>query len=55
MRKLRTAIVGCGKVGHLHAAALKNLPESDFVAACGRSLAKAEPFAKNTASPLLPT
>jgi predicted dehydrogenase len=46
MRKLRTAIVGCGKVGHLHAAALKNLPESDFVAVCGRSLAKAEPFAE---------
>ena len=46
MRKLRTAIVGCGKVGHLHAAALKQLPESDFVAACGRSPEKADPFAE---------
>ena len=33
MQKLRTALVGCGKVGHSHAAALKSLPESEFVAA----------------------
>jgi len=46
MEKLRTAIVGCGKVGHLHAAALQSLPESEFVAVCGRSLEKAQPFAE---------
>jgi UDP-N-acetyl-2-amino-2-deoxyglucuronate dehydrogenase len=46
MRKIRTAIVGCGKVGHLHAAALKNLPESDFVAVCARSSEKANAFAE---------
>jgi UDP-N-acetyl-2-amino-2-deoxyglucuronate dehydrogenase len=46
MRKLRTAIVGCGKVGHLHAAALKNLPESDFVAVCGRTPEKTNVFAE---------
>jgi predicted dehydrogenase len=46
MRKLRTAIVGCGKVGHLHAPALKDLPESEFVAVCARSPEKANLFAE---------
>jgi predicted dehydrogenase len=45
MQKLRTAIVGCGKVGHLHATALKALQESDFVAVCARTPEKAQPFA----------
>jgi len=45
MRKLKTAIVGCGKVGHLHAAALQRLPESEFVAVCARSPEKAKSFA----------
>jgi predicted dehydrogenase len=44
MKKLRTAIIGCGKVGHLHAAALKDLPESEFVAVCARSPEKARAF-----------
>ena len=35
--RLKTAIVGCGKVAHLHAAALKTLPASEFVAVCGGS------------------
>ena len=35
--KLKTAIVGCGKVAHLHAAALKTLAASEFVAVCGGS------------------
>src|SRR5215831_2554387 len=46
MRKLKTGLVGCGKVAHLHAAALQSLPESDFVAVCGRTAAKAGPFAE---------
>jgi hypothetical protein len=33
--KIRTAFVGCGKVAHLNAAALKTLPASEFVAVCG--------------------
>jgi len=45
MAKLRTAVIGCGKVGHLHALALQSLPESEFVAVCARSLEKAQPFA----------
>ena len=39
-------MVGCGKVGHLHAAALQSLPESEFVAVCARSPEKARAFAE---------
>jgi predicted dehydrogenase len=45
MQKLRTGLIGCGKVGHLHAVALATLPESQFVAVCGRTMEKAAPFA----------
>lgn len=44
-KPLRTALVGCGKVGSIHARALRSLPESDFVAACDASLNRAEAFA----------
>ena len=44
MEALKTAIIGCGKVGHLHAKALSCAPESAFVAACGRDLARTEKF-----------
>lgn len=46
MNKIKTALVGCGKVGHLHAAALQSLPESEFVAVCGRTMEKAKNFAE---------
>ena len=45
MLKLRTAIVGCGKVTDLHAAALINLEESDFRAVFSRSREKADQYA----------
>jgi predicted dehydrogenase len=45
MEALKTAIVGCGKVGHLHAQALSRAPESVFVAACDRDGARTESFA----------
>jgi predicted dehydrogenase len=45
MRKLRTGLIGCGKVADLHAAALQSLPESEFVAVCGRTPEKANAFA----------
>jgi len=41
MNRVRTAIVGCGKVGHIHAQALASLAESDFVAACDVDLQRA--------------
>ena len=44
MRRLRTALVGCGKVGSLHAAALARLPQSHFVAAIDAHRQRAEAF-----------
>jgi predicted dehydrogenase len=43
--KVRTALVGCGKVGHIHAAALCALEEAEFVAACDASPERAADFA----------
>lgn len=43
--RLRTAIVGCGKVGHIHAGALKVLPESELVAVCDADPVRAASFA----------
>ena len=45
MNRVRTALVGCGKVGQIHAQALRALPESEFVAACDVDLERAESFA----------
>jgi UDP-N-acetyl-2-amino-2-deoxyglucuronate dehydrogenase len=41
---VRTALVGCGKVAHLHAAALARLPESEFVAVCDADRDRARAF-----------
>lgn len=43
---MRTALVGCGKVGQIHAAALRELPESDFVAVCDQDMKRATAFAE---------
>jgi predicted dehydrogenase len=45
MSRVRTALVGCGKVGGIHAQALANLAESEFVAACDCDPARAGAFA----------
>ena len=45
MKKLETAVIGYGKVAHIHAEALASLPESEFVAVCGRDAGKARAFA----------
>lgn len=45
MRKIKTALVGCGKVGGIHASALSKLPEAEFVAVCDFSRERAEAFA----------
>lgn len=44
--RIRTAIVGCGKVAHLHAEALKTLPASEFVAVCGSHPERRGAFAR---------
>jgi predicted dehydrogenase len=42
---VKTAIIGCGKVGHIHAAALRDLPESQFTAVCDFDGPRAAAFA----------
>ena len=45
MEPVRVGLIGCGKVGSIHAAALRALPEADFVAACDASPDRAAAFA----------
>jgi predicted dehydrogenase len=45
LKRLRTALVGCGKIGQTHAEALGSLPESELVAVCDSSRDRAEAFA----------
>ncbi|QDT17160.1 Gfo/Idh/MocA family protein [Alienimonas californiensis] len=42
---LRTALVGCGKIGRTHALALTRLPESQFVGCCDADAARSAAFA----------
>ena len=44
MDKLKTGIIGCGKVAHIHAKALSAIPESEFTAVYSRSQDKADKF-----------
>jgi predicted dehydrogenase len=46
MQRVRTALVGCGKVGQIHAAALRTVAESEFVAVCDSDPARAAAFAQ---------
>jgi predicted dehydrogenase len=46
MEKLKTAVIGYGKVAHTHAEALASIPESELVAVCGRDAGKARAFAE---------
>jgi UDP-N-acetyl-2-amino-2-deoxyglucuronate dehydrogenase len=45
MDRIRTALVGCGKVGQTHAQALAGLTESEFVAVCDVEIERAATFA----------
>src|SRR4051812_23471991 len=45
MRRVRTALIGCGKVGQIQAEALATLPESDFLAVCDCDPGRAGAFA----------
>ena len=45
MRKIKTGIIGTGKVGHLHAAALTLNQKSEFTSVLGRSPEKTNKFA----------
>ncbi len=45
-RKIRTGVIGCGKVGHFHAKAYQTLENSEFVAVCNPRYEKAAAFAE---------
>ena len=45
MKPVRVGLVGCGKVGQIHADALRALPEAEFVAACDADAARSAAFA----------
>lgn len=45
MKRLRTGIIGCGKIGDFHAKAYREIEQSQFVAVCGRELGKTKNFA----------
>jgi len=45
MRRVRTAVIGCGKVGRIHARALAGLAESELVAVCDGQGERAREFA----------
>jgi predicted dehydrogenase len=51
MQHIRTALIGCGKVGQIHAAALRELPESQFVAVCDSDGTRAADFGKRFSVP----
>ena len=44
MEKTRTAIIGCGKVGHLHAKAYRSIDESEFVAVYDLDIKRAHAY-----------
>jgi predicted dehydrogenase len=46
IRKIKTAIIGCGKVSHLHAAALQQGVNTELAAIYSRSIGKAREFAE---------
>lgn len=45
MQPVRTGLIGCGKVGQIHASALESLAEANVVAVCDSQGARAEQFA----------
>ena len=56
MDRVRTALVGCGKVGQIHAQALATLAESEFVAVCDVDLPTGRsPSPRGTACGRTPT
>ena len=44
-KPVRVGLIGCGKVGSIHAAVLGSLPEADFVAVCDADTTRAATFA----------
>lgn len=51
MSDIRTAVVGCGKVGHFHARCFQSLPGSQFVGAVGTRPGRGAAFGKEYGVP----
>ena len=51
LRRVKTGIVGCGKVGHFHAKCYQRLETSDFVGAVGTRQGRGEAFGKEYGVP----
>ncbi|MGI6227210.1 MAG: Gfo/Idh/MocA family protein [Peptococcales bacterium] len=51
MRKIKTGLVGCGKVGHFHARCFKTLDNSEFVGAVGTRPGRGSAFASEYGVP----
>jgi len=45
MGKIRTGVIGCGKVGHMHAKAFMDIANAEFVAACDFDMSRAQSYA----------
>ena len=53
MKRIRTAVIGCGKVGHFHAQAYRRIAKSELTACCAATRSpRAEGFAKQYDIPL---
>jgi len=46
MGKIKAAIIGCGKVGHLHAKAFANMDNAELIAVCDRDFNRAKEYSK---------
>ena len=46
MKKIKTGVIGCGKIGHFHAQCYQQIPNSEFVAACNWNIGRAQEFAE---------
>ncbi len=45
MKPVRVGLIGCGKVGQIHAAALRGIPEAELTAVCDLSAERVRSFA----------
>jgi len=45
MQTIKSGLIGCGKVAHIHAAALQAIPGSKLTAVCGTSMERTRQFA----------
>jgi len=50
VKPVRVGLIGCGKIGSIHIAALRSLPEAMLVAVCDTSRDRAAAFAATTAA-----